>query len=44
MYEIEGMPIASISRLLGIAAVTVRWHLSIGRHEMAKLLGKALHD
>jgi RNA polymerase sigma-70 factor (ECF subfamily) len=44
MYEIDGMPIASISKLMGIAAVTVRWHLSIGRHEMAKLLGKAPHD
>ena len=36
MYELEGMPIPSIARMLGVAAVTVRWHLSIGRREMAK--------
>jgi RNA polymerase sigma-70 factor, ECF subfamily len=43
MYELEGMPIPAIARLLGVSAVTVRWHLSIGRREMAKVLesGKA---
>jgi RNA polymerase sigma-70 factor (ECF subfamily) len=35
LYEIEGVAIPSIARLLGIAAVTVRWHLSIGRRELA---------
>ena len=38
MYELEGMPIPSIAKLLGVSAVTVRWHLSIGRREMAKIL------
>jgi RNA polymerase sigma-70 factor (ECF subfamily) len=38
MYELEGMTIPAISTLLGVAAVTVRWHLSRGRHELAKVL------
>ena len=41
MYEIEGTSIPAIARLLGVTPVTVRWHLSIGRREMAKTLGKA---
>jgi RNA polymerase sigma-70 factor (ECF subfamily) len=36
MYELEGMPIPAIAQMLGVTAVTVRWHLSIGRREMAK--------
>jgi len=38
MYELEGTPIPTIAKLLGINAVTVRWHLSIGRREMARLV------
>ncbi len=38
MYELEGMQIPAIARLLGVTAVTVRWHLSIGRREMAKVV------
>jgi RNA polymerase sigma-70 factor (ECF subfamily) len=38
MYELEGASIAAIAKLLGISAVTVRWHLSIGRREMARSL------
>ena len=41
MYELEGTSIPTIARLLGINAVTVRWHLSIGRREMARSLGEA---
>jgi RNA polymerase sigma-70 factor (ECF subfamily) len=36
MYELEGMSIAAIARSLGVAAVTVRWHLSRGRKDMAR--------
>jgi RNA polymerase sigma factor (sigma-70 family) len=36
MYELEGITIPSIAKMLGVSAVTVRWHLSIGRREMAK--------
>jgi RNA polymerase sigma-70 factor (ECF subfamily) len=40
MYELEGATIPAIGRLLGISAVTVRWHLSVGRREMARILGR----
>ena len=40
LYELEGMAIAAIGRLLGIAPVTVRWHLMMGRREMALVLGE----
>jgi RNA polymerase sigma factor (sigma-70 family) len=36
MYELEGLQIPAIAKLLGVTPVTVRWHLSIGRREMAK--------
>jgi RNA polymerase sigma-70 factor, ECF subfamily len=39
LYELEDVPVKRIASLLGMAAVTVRWHLSIGRREMAKILG-----
>jgi RNA polymerase sigma-70 factor (ECF subfamily) len=35
LYELEGATIPSIARLLGVSSVTVRWHLSIGRRELA---------
>ena len=38
LYEIEGVSVADIARLTGVAAVTVRWHLSVGRRQMAKFL------
>jgi len=38
LYELEGMAIPAIARLLGVTAVTVRWHLSIGRRELAALV------
>jgi len=38
LYEIEGTPIADIASLLGVAPVTVRWHLSRGRHQMSAIL------
>jgi RNA polymerase sigma-70 factor, ECF subfamily len=38
LYELEGATIPAISRLLGVRPVTVRWHLSIGRREMAQAL------
>jgi RNA polymerase sigma-70 factor (ECF subfamily) len=39
MYELEGQAIPAISALLGVAQVTVRWHLSRGRRELATVLG-----
>jgi RNA polymerase sigma-70 factor (ECF subfamily) len=38
LYELEGTAIPAIARLLGVTAVTVRWHLSVGRREMARVL------
>lgn len=38
MHELERLPIPSIASLLGISAITVRWHLSVGRRELARLL------
>jgi len=38
LYEIEGTTIPAIARLLGVTAVTVRWHLSVGRRELAKVV------
>lgn len=36
LYEMEGTGIADIAALLGLAPVTVRWHLSRGRRELAQ--------
>ena len=38
MYELEGVTIPSIARQLGVSAVTVRWHLSMGRRELADVI------
>jgi RNA polymerase sigma-70 factor, ECF subfamily len=38
MHELEGLRIAAIASLLGISAITVRWHLSVGRRELARAL------
>lgn len=39
LYELEGIAIPAIATLLGVRAVTVRWHLSVGRRELAKAIG-----
>lgn len=39
MHEIEGAAIPAIAALLGVAPVTVRWHLSLGRRELARAVG-----
>lgn len=38
MVELEGLTVASAAATLGISAVTVRWHLSMGRHELTRAL------
>ena len=35
LHELEGVSIPAIARLLGVAQVTVRWHLSMARRDMA---------
>lgn len=39
LYELEGTAVPSIAKLLGVTPVTVRWHLMMGRREMARALG-----
>jgi RNA polymerase sigma-70 factor (ECF subfamily) len=39
MHELEGASVADIARLLGVTAVTVRWHLSRGRRQLAAIIG-----
>jgi RNA polymerase sigma-70 factor (ECF subfamily) len=38
MYELEGVAIPAIAASLGVSAVTVRWHLSRGRKELAGII------
>ena len=38
MYELEGATIPAIAALLGVSPVTVRWHLSRGRRELASIV------
>ena len=38
MHELEGLGIPAIATLLGITAITVRWHLSVGRRDLAGAL------
>jgi RNA polymerase sigma-70 factor (ECF subfamily) len=38
MHELEGLTVNDIASVLGITAITVRWHLSRGRRELARLL------
>lgn len=44
MHELEGLAIPAIARTLGISAVTVRWHLSRGRHELARVLNPQIGE
>jgi len=36
MHELEGLSVAAIASLLGITAITVRWHLSRGRQDLTR--------
>jgi RNA polymerase sigma-70 factor (ECF subfamily) len=38
MHELEGLTMTDIASVLGITAITVRWHLSRGRRELASIL------
>ena len=38
MHELEGLTISAIASLLGISAITVRWHLSMGRRDLTRVL------
>ena len=38
MHELEGLSIDAIARMLSVTAVTVRWHLSKGRAQLAAVI------
>jgi RNA polymerase sigma-70 factor (ECF subfamily) len=44
MRELEGLAIPAIARQLGISAVTVRWHLSMGRRDLGRILTPGTGD
>jgi RNA polymerase sigma-70 factor, ECF subfamily len=44
LYELEGKGIPAIATLLGVTAVTVRWHLSRGRKDLARIIGQEGQD
>jgi DNA-directed RNA polymerase specialized sigma24 family protein len=44
MHELEGLTMSAIASLLGISAITVRWHLSIGRRDLARALRPQLGE
>jgi RNA polymerase sigma-70 factor (ECF subfamily) len=41
LHELEGQPVRDVARLLGVAEVTVRWHLLAARRELARVLDPA---
>ena len=43
MHELEGMAIDDIARTLLVSAVTVRWHLSRGRRQLAQAIREQEH-
>jgi RNA polymerase sigma factor (sigma-70 family) len=38
MAELEGLDPSAIGALLGLSALTVRWHLSMGRRDLKRML------
>ena len=44
MCELEGMDPSAIGSLLGISAMTVRWHLSMGRRDLKRMLNPQTGD
>jgi DNA-directed RNA polymerase specialized sigma24 family protein len=40
LHELEGAGVEDIARLLGVTRSTVRWHLSLGRRELCRIIKK----
>lgn len=38
LHELDGHSVAAIAALLGVTAITVRWHLSRGRRDLRRIL------
>jgi RNA polymerase sigma-70 factor, ECF subfamily len=44
MHELEGLAIPAIAASLGVTAVTARWHLAMGRRDLARILRPAMGE
>jgi RNA polymerase sigma-70 factor (ECF subfamily) len=44
LRELEEMSVSDISVLLGISSITVRWHLSMARRDLTRVLGSMKRD
>jgi RNA polymerase sigma-70 factor (ECF subfamily) len=44
LHELEGLALPDIAALLGITVITVRWHLSIARRDLRRILKQHLED
>jgi RNA polymerase sigma factor (sigma-70 family) len=44
MSELEGMPPSAIASLLGVSTMTVRWHLSMARRDLRRILEPQMGD
>ncbi len=44
LAELDGMSAHDIARLLGLAVMTVRWHLSLARRELRRALAPTLEE
>lgn len=42
MHELEGMSVKDVAAMLRISAITVRWHLSRGRRDLARILKRQI--
>jgi len=44
MHELDGMTPAAIAALLGVRVMTVRWHLSMGRRDLKRIIEPQMGD
>jgi len=44
LHELEGLPVKEVARVLGIARVTVRWHLMAAHKDLAAELAPLASD
>jgi DNA-directed RNA polymerase specialized sigma24 family protein len=44
MHELEGLSLSTIASFLGISGMTVRWHLSMGRRDLKRVLARHMGD
>jgi RNA polymerase sigma factor (sigma-70 family) len=44
MHELDGMSPSTIASLLGVSAMTVRWHVSMGRRDLKRALAPHMGD